>query len=73
MTEPDAVADRLHALYIDELLQSLMPPVHPLVNARQMEAMIRRARNGGPGLCDERDDTIWLGRTCIWTTFGGTG
>ena len=37
MTVPDAAAERLHALYVDELLRTLMPPVHPLVNARQRD------------------------------------
>ena len=59
MTVPDAAAERLHALYVGELLHSLMPPVHPLVNARQTQAMIRRARDGGPGLCEESDATTW--------------
>ena len=60
MTVPDAAAERLHALYVDELLRSLMPPVHPLVNARQTQAMIRRARDGGPGLWEEPDATTWI-------------
>ena len=60
MTVPDAAAERLHALYVDELLRTLMPPVHPLVNARQTQAMIRRARDGGPGLWEEPDATTWI-------------
>ena len=47
MSVPDAAAERLHNPYVDELLQSLRPPVHPLVNARQTQALIRRARDGG--------------------------
>ena len=34
MPAPDATAERLNTLYVDVLLQSLMPPVHPMVNAR---------------------------------------
>ena len=60
MPAPDATAERLNTLYVDELLQSLMPPVHPLVNARQTQAMIHRARDGGPGLCEEPDATTWI-------------
>ena len=37
-----------------------MPPVHPLVNARQTQAMIRCARDGGPGLWEEPDATTWI-------------
>ena len=37
MTVSDAAAERLHALYIDELIRSLMPPVHPLVNLQQTQ------------------------------------
>ena len=60
MSVPDAAAERLHALYVDELLHALMPPVHPLVNARQTRALIRRARDGGPGLCEQPDATTWI-------------
>ena len=60
MPAPDATAERLNTLYVDELLQSLMPPVHPMVNARQTQAMIHRARDGGPGLCEEPDATTWI-------------
>ena len=60
MTAPDAIAERLHRLYIDELQQSLMPPIHRRVNERQTQALIRRARNGGPGLCEGPDATTWL-------------
>ena len=55
MTAPDAAAERLHNLYVDELRRSLIPPVHPMVNGRQTRAMIRRARAGGPGLYEAAD------------------
>ena len=54
----DAAGDMIPTA--DELLQSLMPPVHPMVNARQTQAMIRRARDGGPGMCEEPDATTWI-------------
>ena len=60
MSVPDAAAERLHALYVDELQRSLTPPVHPLMNARQTQALIRRARDGGPGLCEQPDATTWV-------------
>ena len=60
MTAPDAAAERLHNLYVDELRRSLIPPVHPMVNGRQTRAMIRRARAGGPGLYEAADATTWL-------------
>ena len=75
MTVSEAPAEQLHTLYADELRQSLRPPVHPLVNARQTQAMIRRARDGGPGLCEETDATtrIWsdlhLGHKASVTAF----
>ena len=31
-----------------------------MVNAKQTRAMIRRARDGGPGLCEEPDPTTWI-------------
>ena len=60
MTAPDAIAERLHRLYIDELLHSLMPPVHRLVDERQTQALIRRARNCGPGVFEAPDATTWI-------------
>ena len=60
MTTPAAAAQRLHTLYVEELLRSLGPPVHPNVNVRQTQAMIRRARDARPGLCEERDETTWI-------------
>ena len=60
MTATDAIAERLHRLYIDELVQSLMPPVRRMVDERQTEALIRRARHGGPGVCEAPDATTWI-------------
>ena len=60
MAVSEAAAERLHTLYADELRWSLRPPVHPMVNARQTRAMIRHAREGGPGLCEESDATTWI-------------
>ena len=60
ITLPEAAAGCLHKLYADELRQSLRPPVDPMVNAKQTRAMIRRARDGGPGLCEEPDPTTWI-------------
>ena len=60
MSVPDATAGRLHALYVDELVQSLMPPVHPMVDTRQTQALIRQARATGPGLCEAPDETTWI-------------
>ena len=53
-------AERLHALYVDELGQSLLPPVHPTVDHRQIEALIRRARADGPAAFTEADATTWI-------------
>ncbi len=50
-------AERLHALYVDELHQSLLPPVGPMVNRRRTEALIQRARTIGPAACTEPDAT----------------
>ena len=60
MSVPDAAAERLHALYVDELVQSLMPPVHPMVDRRQTQALIRHARATGRGLCEAPDETTWI-------------
>ena len=60
MAAPDAIAQRLHRLYVDELLQSLMPPVHRMVHERQTQALIRRARNCGPGVCEALDANSWI-------------
>ena len=60
MTVSEAAAGRLHKLYADELRQSLRSPVHPMVNARQTRAMIRRAREGGPGLYEGPDPKTWI-------------
>ena len=42
-----ALGERLQALYVDELRQSLAPPVRSMVNRRQTEALIRQARTIG--------------------------
>ena len=47
---PDAAAERLHALYIEELERALAPPVHPMVDERQTRALIRMAHTAGPGV-----------------------
>ena len=60
MSVPDAAAERLHALYVDELEQTLMPPVHPMVDTRQTQALIRHARATGPHRCEASDDTTWI-------------
>ena len=60
MSVPDAAAERLHALYIDELVHSLMPSVHPMVDTRQTQALIRNARATGSGLCEAPDETTWI-------------
>ena len=63
MRVPDAAAERLHALYVDELVHSLMPPVHPMVDTRQTQALIRHARTSGPGQCEapRRNDLDLVG------------
>ena len=53
-------AERLHALYVDDLQQSLLPPVRPMVNRRQTEALIRQARTIGPAAFAEPDATTWI-------------
>ena len=55
-----ALVERLQALYVDELRQSLLRPVHPIVNRRQTEALIRQARRIGPAACTEPDGTTWI-------------
>ena len=60
MSVPDAAAERLHALYVDELVQTLMPPVHPMVDTRQTQALIRHARATGPHRCEASDETTWI-------------
>ena len=60
MRLPDAAAERLHALYVEELVHSLMPPVHPMVDTQQTQALIRHARATGPGLCEAPDETTWI-------------
>ena len=53
-------AERLHALYVEELRQSLVPPVDRRVNRRQTEALIRRACTIGPAVCTKPDATTWI-------------
>ena len=53
-------AERLHALYVDELRQSLLPAVHPTTNKLQIEALIRRARTSEPATHTEPDATTWI-------------
>ena len=53
-------AERLHALYVDDLRQSLMPPGRSMVNRRQTETLIRRAHTIGPAACTEPDATTWI-------------
>ena len=60
MAVSESAAERLQTLYADELRRSLRPPVHPMVNARQTRAMIRRAREGGPGVYEEPDAATWI-------------
>ena len=53
-------AERLHALYVDELRQSLLPPVHATMDRRQIEALIRRGRTAEPAGFTEPDATTWI-------------
>ena len=53
-------AERLHALYVDEVRQSLLPPVRSKVNRRQSQALIRQARTIGPAVCTEPDAATWI-------------
>ena len=52
-----ALTERLQVLYVDDLRQSLASPVHSMVNRRQTEALIRRARTIGPATYTEPDAT----------------
>ena len=60
MAVSEAAAERLHTLYADELRRSLRSPVHSKVTARQTRALLRHAREGGPGLCEAADATTWV-------------
>ena len=60
MYSPATAAEQLHNLYVEELRRSLLPPVHPNVNGRQTQAMIRRALTAQPGLCEGPDATTWI-------------
>ena len=55
-----ALAERLQALYVDELRQSLAPQVHRTLEWRQMEALIQRARSCAPAAYTEPDATTWI-------------
>ena len=55
-----ALVERLQALYVDELRQSLVPPVRSMVNRRQTEALIRRARTIGRAAYTEPDAGTWI-------------
>ena len=55
-----ALVERVQALYVDELRQSLVPPVRSMVNRRQTDALIRRARTIGPAAYTEPDATTWI-------------
>ena len=60
MAVSEAAAERLHTLYADETRRSLRPPVHSKVTARQTRALLRHARESGPGLCEEPDAATWV-------------
>ena len=60
MAVSEAAAERLYTLHANELGRSLRPPVHSKVNARQTRALLRRVREGGPGMCEEPDATTWV-------------
>ena len=53
-------AERLHALYVEELQQSLVAPVDRRMNRRQTEALIRQARTIGPAVCTKPDAATWI-------------
>ena len=48
------------ALYIDELRRSLVPPIHPMVNGRQTETLIRRAECEAAAACSAADVLTWV-------------
>ena len=50
----------LQALYIDELRRSLVPPIHPMVNGRQTETLIRRAECEAAAACSVADVVTWV-------------
>ena len=50
----------LQALYIDELRRSLVPPIHPMVNGRQTETLIRRAECEAAAACTAADAVTWV-------------
>ena len=50
----------LQALYIDELRCSLVPPIHPMVNGRQTETLVRRAECEAAAACTAADAVTWV-------------
>ena len=56
----ETAGELLHALYIDELRQWLLPPGRSTVNRRQTEALIRQGQRIGPAACTEPDSTTWI-------------
>ena len=68
MAAPDAIAERLHRLYVDELLQSLMPPVHRMVHERPTQALIRRAGTAARACAKRWMQTPGSGLICTWGT-----
>lgn len=53
-------AASLQALYIDELRRSLGLPLHPMVNRRQTETLIRRAECDAAAACTAADAMTWV-------------
>lgn len=62
MAEPTqaGLADRLHALYLDELKRSLEPPVDPAINESQTAAMIQRGLAERPARYEGSDGASWV-------------
>ena len=57
---PEQLAERLQALYIDDLERSLGPSVHKALNAVQARAMLHKARGREPALHEEPDEKTWI-------------
>ena len=53
-------AARLHALYIEELQHSLLPPARPTEHRSQTESLMERAHAIGPAEYAGPDATTWL-------------
>ena len=62
MITAEAAAKALQPVYVDELLQSLLRSVHPMVNRRQTEVLVGWAPTAEPAACTEPDAATW-----IWT------